>query len=635
MAKEALSTPDTAWQHVETRAAILAAARKLLDAGGIDGLSLDAVGDATGFAHATIYAYFASRADMLVSLVCDDVCAFARSIAESFPFSEVPEPEPTPVLPFVMPERAPEPEAAATEPAPEPVTEPEPVAEAQAAEPPAVDEPAAETAEVPSTEEPAAEAPSSEPAVEPAGEATGEIAEIRQAIAKLEARRVDAWLERRLRVFEKTLSDIETRLTTIETASNRATNLVEENTRRFVEHAETSDKRQREANDGVAEKLEGADRKMRGSLAELRAMLNDVYGRLETLEIAKGVAVTPTPPLDPAWEAGETIIPAAEKTEPAEKPLTAAAETYLSAARRAAKTAAELAEIESRNNFLEAATRSWTRTRLILAACIGLGAVMVIAGLVLHYAVPAHRQIVRPPVVAVAPHVAVAHPVATAPQSAPAKAVAAAKPAPKPDMAFYRVTAAASTGNADAQLLLGLHLMDQGDDAKAAQSLRQSADQGNAIAQYWLGTLYERGHGVKADPAAAWRWYQSAAKKGNVKAMYNLAVAAAHGNGAKQSLTAASHWFWVAAMQGYVDAQYNLAVLYERGQGVPQSLVNAYKWYAIAAAAGDHDSKSSIEALKTQLKPAELSAGEQAAKSYKPIPVNAAANTPPNPSQLP
>ena len=108
MAKEALSTPDTAWQHVETRAAILMAARKALDAGGVDALSLDAVGDATGFAHATIYAYFASRTDMLVSLVCDDVCAFARSIAENFPFSEVPEPEPTPVLPFVMPERAPD-----------------------------------------------------------------------------------------------------------------------------------------------------------------------------------------------------------------------------------------------------------------------------------------------------------------------------------------------------------------------------------------------------------------------------------------------------------------------------------------------------------------------------------------------
>ncbi|HEY1631205.1 MAG TPA: TetR family transcriptional regulator [Rhizomicrobium sp.] len=626
MAKEALSTPDTAWQHVETRAAILAAARKLLDAGGLDSLSLDAVGDATGFAHATIYAYFASRTDMLVSMVCEDVCAFARSIAETFPFSEVVEPEPAPVLPFVAPERAPEPEAAA-EPAPEPVAEHELVVEEPVAQEPVAEEPAPEAVDAPSPEELVAE---SAPPETSSAEPSGEIAEIRQAIAKLEARRVDAWLERRLRVFEKTLSDIETRLTTIETASNRATNLVEENTRRFVEHAETADKRQREASDGVAEKLEGADRKLRGSLAELRAMLNDVYGRLETLEIAKGMAVTPAPPLDAAWEAGETIIPAGEKAAPAEKPLTAAAETYLSAARRAAKTAAELAEIESRNNFLEAATKSWTRTRVILAACIGLGAVMVIAGLFLHYALPAHKEIVRPAAMAVAPPVT--HPVVAAKQI---RTAAPVKPAPKPDMAFYRVTAAASTGNADAQLLLGLHLMEQGDDAKAALSLQQSANQGNAIAQYWLGTLYERGHGVKADPAAAWRWYQSAAKKGNVKAMYNLAVASAHGSGAKQSLPAASHWFWMAAMQGYVDAQYNLAVLYERGQGVPQSLVNAYKWYAIAAAAGDHDSKSSIEALKTQLKPAELTAGERAAASYKPNPVTASANTPPDPAQLP
>ncbi len=343
--------------------------------------------------------------------------------------------------------------------------------------------------------------------------------------------------------------------------------------------------------------------------------------------------MTPAPPLDTQWEAGETVVVPAGKPA-SDKPLTEAAETYLAAARRAAKTAAELAEIERGNNFVAAARASWTRTRIILAACVALGLVLIVIGVMMNAMMPSSRTIVHP-VAQVPPpaRVAVAKNVPAA-----VKPIAAT-PAPKSDMALYRVTALASTGNEDAELLLASRTLDGDgvakDETRAAQLFQQSAGQGNAIAQYWLGTLYERGGGVKKDEAAAWRWYQSAAKKGNVKAMYNLAVADARGKGTKANTAQAAHWFWVAAMQGYVDAQYNLAVLYERGQGVPQSLVNAYKWYAIAAAAGDKDSKAAIDVLKTQLKPAELSAGEHAASAYKPNAMDRAANTPPVPSALP
>ena len=628
MAKEALNTQDTAWQHAETRAAILASARHLLADGDGSSLSLDAVAEATGFAQTTVYAYFASRGDLLTSILCDDIAIFAQSLREGFPFSPEPEPgpmpEPTPILTFVLPAAEPETVAEETPAEPEPATEPEPVAEAVTAEPEQ-----AEAAPQPAAEEPAAE----EPFVEDPVVEGDEIARMKAAIAKLEGRRVDAWLERRLRVFETTLANLETRVTASEGASQRAATVVEETVKAIGQRAEAWEKRQREAGDGVAERLEASDRKSRGTVAELRAALNDVYGRLETLEIAKGVAVTPSPPLDMQWEAGETIVTPVPKPQ-TDKPLTAAAETYLSAARRAAKTAADLAEIERGSNFL-AAAQSWTRTRLILAACIGLGAVMVIAGLAMHYMMPATQHIIRPLAVhrVVAAKIVVAMPRAAAPV---ATAPAVKAPPPHPDMAVYRMSALASTGNANAELLLGLHALDGGgDDAKAAQLFQQSAAQGNAIAQYWLGTLYERGRGVKADPVAAWRWYSMSAKKGNVKAMYNLAVAEARGKGTKANTAQAAHWFWVSAMQGYVDAQYNLAVLYERGQGVPQSLINAYKWYAIAAAAGDKDSKASIDALKTQLTPAELGAGQSAATAYKSNPSDAAANTPPNPSQLP
>ncbi|HEY2071780.1 MAG TPA: TetR family transcriptional regulator [Rhizomicrobium sp.] len=614
MAQEARNTQDSAWQHAQTREAILEAARGLLAHGEPGTLSLDAVGDATGFAHATIYAYFASRQDLLTSLFCDDFCAFARGLAESFPFSE-PEPEPeTAVLPFVAPQPEPEPEPEAVQPDVTEVPEPEPVA---------IEEPQPEAEEAP---QPVGEEPAQPEAVQAEAPSGDEIADMRAAIARLEARKVDAWLERRLRVFEKTLTDLEARVTGAEGTTTRSAALVAEGVKSVGERAEALDKHNREASDGIAERLEAADRKARSAAAELRAALNDVYGRLETLEIAKGTAVTPTPPLDAAWEAGEATIAPATETK-TDKPFTEAAETYLSAARRAARTAAELAEIERGNNFV-ASARSWTRTKLIVAACVALVAVMIVAGLVLRQAMPAHNHIVRP-IVALAPVTPVAaRPVAIAPK--PAVATSAPAVPAHHDMATYRLSALASTGNADAELLLGLRTLDGDgvakDDGKAAQLLQQSAAQGNATAQYWLGTLYERGRGVTQDPAAAWHWYQSAAKKGNVKAMYNLGEAYAHGKGTKVNLAQAAHWFWVSAMQGYVDAQYNLAVLYERGQGVPQSLINAYKWYAIAAAAGDKDSSASIDALKTQLKSADLSAGEHAATAYKPASMDHAAN---------
>ena len=42
------------------------------------------------------------------------------------------------------------------------------------------------------------------------------------------------------------------------------------------------------------------------------------------------------------------------------------------------------------------------------------------------------------------------------------------------------------------------------------------------MAQFRLGTLYERGVGVKTDLARAKIWYSRAAEQGNVKAMHNL-----------------------------------------------------------------------------------------------------------------
>jgi localization factor PodJL len=204
--------------------------------------------------------------------------------------------------------------------------------------------------------------------------------------------------------------------------------------------------------------------------------------------------------------------------------------------------------------------------------------------------------------------------------------------------ALDRLSALANAGNPKAEMIVGLKYLD-GDgvtvnESEAAKWLERAAEHGQAVAQYRLGTLYERGRGIPADPAKALHWYQVAADAGNRKAMHNLAVSYAQGTGTAKDFAEAARWFSKAATLGLADSQFNLAVLYERGLGVPQSLLDAYKWYAIAAANGDSESKSRIDALATQLSADDRAAAQRSADQFKPAPLNAAVNVPPQMSEL-
>ena len=51
-------------------------------------------------------------------------------------------------------------------------------------------------------------------------------------------------------------------------------------------------------------------------------------------------------------------------------------------------------------------------------------------------------------------------------------------------------------------------------------ALRKTADQGDADAQYNLGTMYNSGKGVTKDSIEANKWFRKAAQHGNAKAQY-------------------------------------------------------------------------------------------------------------------
>ena len=194
----------------------------------------------------------------------------------------------------------------------------------------------------------------------------------------------------------------------------------------------------------------------------------------------------------------------------------------------------------------------------------------------------------------------------------------------------------ANAGNPTALAILGFRALDGQpvNMTDAIKFLTQAAEKGQAVAQYRLGTLYERGQGVTADPVKAAHWYELSANQGNRKAMHNLAVSYASGAAGKKSMAEAARWFAKAATLGLADSQFNLAVLYERGDGVPQSLLDAYKWYSIAASAGDTESKQRMGVLATQLNDADRAAANKSAATFRAAPLNRNANVPPEPADL-
>ena len=224
----------------------------------------------------------------------------------------------------------------------------------------------------------------------------------------------------------------------------------------------------------------------------------------------------------------------------------------------------------------------------------------------------------------------------------PAPSVAApstVKPAPKPQASrtptVERVIQMANAGNPAALTILGLRALDGTNGSPvnlsdAARFLTQAADKGQPVAQYRLGTMYERGQGVPADSVKAAQWYEKSANQGNRKAMHNLAVSYA----GRRNMAEAARWFAKAAALGLSDSQFNLAVLYERGEGVPLSLSDAYKWYSIAAAAGDAESKTRIAVLQTQLSDADRATAGKSAAAFRAAPLNRIANVPPEPADL-
>jgi TPR repeat protein len=270
-------------------------------------------------------------------------------------------------------------------------------------------------------------------------------------------------LEARLRVVEQSLSDLQGRRSRDAKESADRIDLAIQNLEQRQKRLETSDDRQQVA------------------LAELRLELHNLPSQAKEagLDVASGAAeyLEPTVSHEIDFQPWKKS-PASETAEPNGASPESRQPDYLSSARRAAIDAAAVTMEESAGTG-----RLRFRWRWLFGAAIAVG---VGLGIVfnLHSDVAVQpREVSR----------LVAHDNRRPPS----------RPAEKPS-----ITALAKAGNAEAQLTLGLKLLNGAgvkmNIEKAASWLERAAEDGQPVAQETMGVLYQTGTGVAADLSRPW-----------------------------------------------------------------------------------------------------------------------------------
>ena len=140
------------------------------------------------------------------------------------------------------------------------------------------------------------------------------------------------------------------------------------------------------------------------------------------------------------------------------------------------------------------------------------------------------------------------------------------------------------------------------------------AQQGNADAQYSLGSIYYDGKSeMKDDLEAAW-WYRLAAKQGHARAQFSLSLMYYYGEGVLKDDVKAMRWLRLAAEQGHARAQLRLGLMYAFGKGTLEDIVLAHMWLNIAGANGQQHATEARDLMEDNMTPKQISDATQRAK---------------------
>ena len=162
----------------------------------------------------------------------------------------------------------------------------------------------------------------------------------------------------------------------------------------------------------------------------------------------------------------------------------------------------------------------------------------------------------------------------------------------------------------------GLAAFQRRDYGAALKEFRPLADRGEALAQFYIGVMYEDGRGVTRNYGEALKWYRKAADQGDALAQYFLGVMYDSGRGLAQDYKEAVKWFLKAAEQGNVSAQYNLGEMYAKGQGVARDDVQSDMWFIIGAKNGYEKARKYRDIVESSLTASDISKARKLAKEW-------------------
>ncbi len=133
------------------------------------------------------------------------------------------------------------------------------------------------------------------------------------------------------------------------------------------------------------------------------------------------------------------------------------------------------------------------------------------------------------------------------------------------------------------------------DYTEAVKWFRKGAEQGSAVAQCNLGSMYYNGTGVHQDYTEAVKCIRKAAEQGDARAQCNLSVMFGNGHGVPKDYAEAVKWCRKAAEQEEAFGQSHLGDMYFLGWGVPQDDAEAVKWYRKAAEQGNENATKALQ----------------------------------------
>ncbi len=127
----------------------------------------------------------------------------------------------------------------------------------------------------------------------------------------------------------------------------------------------------------------------------------------------------------------------------------------------------------------------------------------------------------------------------------------------------------------------GIDAYKRGDYDTAMTEWRSLAEQGDAEAQWFLGSMYYQGEGVPQDDQEAVRWYRQAAD------------------------------------QGDAYAQNTLGYMYHDGKGVQKDSIQAYMWGTLSVEQGFEPAKELLETLEKEMTPDQIAEAQRLAREWK------------------